>query len=59
MGNSIKIHPVLLILSLLLGAKLFGILGLIFAVPMAAVCKVFYKHLWHQRSEETADDVNG
>lgn len=59
MGNSIKIHPVLLILSLLLGAKLFGILGLIFAVPMAAVCKVFYKHLWHQRSEETADDFNG
>lgn len=47
MGKSIQLHPVLLILSLLIGAKLFGILGLLFAVPMAAVCKVLYKHLWH------------
>ena len=47
MGKSIQLHPVLLILSLLIGAKLFGILGLLFAVPVAAVCKVLYKHLWH------------
>ncbi|MEG1413066.1 MAG: AI-2E family transporter [Acidaminococcaceae bacterium] len=49
MGKSIALHPVILIISLLIGAKLFGIVGLLFAVPVAAVCKVLYKHLWHLR----------
>ena len=52
MGKSIQLHPVLLILSLLIGAKLFGILGLLFAVPVAAVCKVLYKHLWHSSEDK-------
>lgn len=47
MGSKINLHPVLLIISLLLGAKLFGILGMVFAVPVAAVYKVLYNELWH------------
>lgn len=47
MGSKIDLHPVVLIISLLLGAKLFGILGMVFAVPVAAVYKVLYKELWH------------
>ncbi|MGE4589781.1 MAG: AI-2E family transporter [Acidaminococcaceae bacterium] len=52
MGKSIQLHPVLLILSLLIGTKLFGILGLIFAVPVAGICKVLYKHLWHSSEDK-------
>ena len=37
MGSKIDLHPVVLILSLLIGAKLYGILGMLFAVPVAAV----------------------
>lgn len=47
MGSKINIHPVVLIISLLIGAKLFGIIGMVFAVPVAAVYKVLYKELWH------------
>ena len=47
MGRSIALHPVLIILGVLVGGKLFGIVGLLFAVPVVAVCKVFYDHLWH------------
>lgn len=47
MGQKIDLHPVILILSLLIGAKLFGILGMLFAVPVAAVYRVLYKELWH------------
>lgn len=47
MGQKIDLHPVILILSLLIGAKLFGILGMVFAVPVAAVYRVLYKELWH------------
>lgn len=47
MGQKIDLHPVVLIASLLIGAKLFGILGMVFAVPVAAVYRVLYKELWH------------
>ena len=40
-GRKIDLHPVILILSLLIGAKLYGILGMLFAVPVAAVYRVF------------------
>lgn len=48
MGQKIDVHPVILILSLLIGAKLFGIVGMLFAVPVAAVYRVLYKELWHE-----------
>ena len=47
MGQRLDLHPVLVIGSLLVGAKLFGILGMVFAVPVAAVYRVLYKELWH------------
>ena len=47
MGQKIDVHPVILIGSLLIGAKLFGIVGMVFAVPVAAVYRVLYKQLWH------------
>ena len=50
-GSKIDLHPVVLILSLLIGAKLYGILGMLFAVPVAAVYRVLYKELWHSSDE--------
>ena len=46
MGSKIDLHPVVLILSLLIGAKLYGILGMLFAVPVAAVYRVLHKLLF-------------
>lgn len=43
MGQKIDLHPVVLIISLLIGAKLFGILGMVFAVPVAAIYRVLYQ----------------
>lgn len=39
-GKSIDIHPVAIIFALLLGGQLFGVIGLIIAVPLLAVLKV-------------------
>ncbi|SHN09946.1 AI-2E family transporter [Gracilibacillus kekensis] len=39
-GKSIHIHPVYLILTLFVAAKLAGIIGMIFAIPLLAVGKV-------------------
>jgi predicted PurR-regulated permease PerM len=40
-GKSVGLHPAVVIVSLLIGADLFGFLGLLVAVPLAAVTKVF------------------
>lgn len=44
-GDSVGLHPVFVIVSLLIGGELFGIAGLIFAVPVAASIKIVLKHL--------------
>ena len=45
MGKNIKIHPIAIIFALLLGGELFGVLGMILAVPVLAILKVIFKHL--------------
>ncbi|MDR3562743.1 MAG: AI-2E family transporter [Negativicutes bacterium] len=47
MGHTIDLHPVTVILSLLIGGQLFGIVGMIMAVPVAALLKVLFRQLWH------------
>ncbi|SES72130.1 sporulation integral membrane protein YtvI [Natronincola peptidivorans] len=44
-GKSVGIHPVFIILVLLIGGRFFGIIGLLIAVPTAAIIKVLGKHL--------------
>ena len=38
----------------MIGGKLFGILGMLFAMPVAAVYRVLYDELWHYGGEEPA-----
>lgn len=45
-GQSVGLHPALVILALLIGGDLFGFLGLLVAVPAAAVVKVFAEELF-------------
>jgi predicted PurR-regulated permease PerM len=45
-GKRVGIHPVLIILSILIFGTLFGFLGILFAVPIAAVVKVFTQELF-------------
>jgi sporulation integral membrane protein YtvI len=44
MGKSVGLHPVAIMLALLVGGFAFGFVGIIIAVPAAAVLKVFWYH---------------
>jgi len=46
MGHTIDLHPVTVIISLLVGGELLGIAGMILAVPVVALLKVFLRHIW-------------
>jgi predicted PurR-regulated permease PerM len=41
LGSRLSLHPMAVFLALLIGGKLFGLLGVILAVPTLAVAKVF------------------
>ncbi len=46
MHRLVKLHPVVVMLSLLLGGTLLGFFGLLVAVPTAAVLKIIIGHVW-------------
>lgn len=49
MGQSIDLHPILVVVSLLVGASLYGVVGMMVAVPVAALLQVITRHLWYYR----------
>jgi predicted PurR-regulated permease PerM len=45
-GCSLGLHPVTVIFLILIGGKIFGLLGMIFAVPLGAVCLIIIKSVY-------------
>ena len=45
LGNNVDVHPMLVVISLIIGQGAFGLLGMLFAVPVAALCKVIFEKL--------------
>ena len=42
MGNALKINPILIIASLIVGGAYFGIIGMFLSIPIAAMLKIFF-----------------
>ena len=53
-GSATRIHPLVAMAALLVGAELGGILGALFGVPIAAVLNVFLGALYRSRRGEEA-----
>lgn len=45
-GRGVGLHPLTVVFSLLAGAEAFGLLGILIAVPVAALVRVVLKHLF-------------
>lgn len=52
-GNVIGVHPILIFIAILIGARLDGISGIIFALPVACLLNVFIGHLPLKVSEDS------
>ena len=52
-GNTVGLHPLVAIVALLIGGQLFGIFGMLLAVPVTAVLQVFLRSLacYYRNSE--------
>ncbi len=45
-ARTVRLHPVTIIVAILIGGQLFGLLGMLFAVPVASVLKVTLKEFY-------------
>ena len=42
LGDSTGLHPLTVLLCLIIGGGMFGVLGMIFSVPIVAILKIFW-----------------
>lgn len=54
LGDTMKIHPVTVIVVLLSASSLFGLMGVIFAIPGYAVLKVLVTHIYQWWKDNSA-----
>ena len=47
-GKSVELGPVTTIVAVLLGEQLLGLIGLLMAVPIAAMCKLIIEEVWRE-----------
>jgi predicted PurR-regulated permease PerM len=52
-GDRIGIHPVAVIFAVLAGGQLFGFLGILIALPVAAALNVLVRHLRDEYTKST------
>lgn len=55
MARAVGIHPVAVLVSVLVGLKIAGIAGAVFALPVAAVLAAFFQHFVFNSSAEPRD----
>lgn len=48
LGNSVGLHPLAIIAALLAGGHLFGIAGMLLAVPLAAIARIIVRFTWEK-----------
>ena len=59
MSDQVDLHPILVILSLLIGATLFGIPGMLFAIPVAATGKGLFVYYYERRTKRPLASEDG
>lgn len=48
-GKSVGLHPVFVLLSVIIGGRYFGIIGMLLAVPTAAIIKLFILKIFNSK----------
>jgi len=55
LGESMGLHPLTVIFAIMAGGELYGLLGILLAVPIAATLKVILRYIYLK----LVDDANG
>ena len=55
-GGNLKLHPVTVVYLVLLGGKVFGLLGMIFAVPIGAILIIIIRSIYEMAFDITSQE---
>jgi predicted PurR-regulated permease PerM len=58
MSHAVALHPAVVLFGLLIMGTLFGIVGLLLAVPLTATVQVLIRELWVERMNRAGTDPN-
>ena len=56
MRRAVSLHPAVVVFALFVSGLLFGLLGLVLAVPLAAASQVLVRRLWVERMDRSGVD---
>ncbi len=56
MSRAVDLHPALVVFAILIMGTLFGLVGVLLAVPLVAAFQVLVRELWVQRMDEIGTD---
>ena len=59
MSRTVQLHPVVVMLALLVGASFAGLFGMLVIVPLVAVAKLVFLHLWARHVDYGDELVQG
>jgi predicted PurR-regulated permease PerM len=57
MARTVKINPLGILVSVLIGVEIFGLLGALLAIPVAGVIQVVVRDLWNEREGRPKDPI--
>ncbi len=57
MARTVKINPLGILVSVLIGIEVFGLLGALLAIPVAGVIQVVVRDLWNEREGRPKDPI--
>jgi predicted PurR-regulated permease PerM len=49
--RTVKLHPLIVLVGILVGAELLGVLGVLLAIPVAGAIQIFVKDYWEYRRQ--------
>ena len=56
-GNTFGVSGLLILLSIVIGGKIFGIIGILLAIPTAAICDYIYRDIFIPRLERERESM--
>lgn len=56
-GNQVDLHPILVLLALSVGGAVFGIVGMILAVPVTAIFKIFLMRYFERKKKQKQQKI--
>ncbi len=58
-GRAVQVHPLIVLISILIGASLLGVLGALMAIPAAATIQAIVRDYWRFYQESLVKAVSG